>query len=152
MLLLEDFYIIQSAEILHDYHNVPLKNASSMMTATRRDYIKCLSTSYVICRHVTIFSENFPNERRKLSQDLLINRILHILHNLLYDRRRKAYRLSQMIKRLFQHTAFFLWPVNSPTSSKDVHSGALYRNVNLQLHPTITLPVSKSLERPHSSS
>ena len=32
---LEGFYIIQSAEILHDFHNVPLKNASSMMTATR---------------------------------------------------------------------------------------------------------------------
>ena len=31
---LEGFYIIESAEILHDYHNVPLKNASSMMTAT----------------------------------------------------------------------------------------------------------------------
>ena len=43
-----------------------------------------------------------------------------------------------MIKRSFQHTAFFLWPVNSP-SSKDVHSGALYRNINLQLHPTTTL-------------
>ena len=31
---LEGFYIIESAEILHDYHNVPLKNASSMITAT----------------------------------------------------------------------------------------------------------------------
>ena len=43
---------IQSAEILHDYHNVflfilPLKNASSMMTAAR-NYIQCLSTSCVI--------------------------------------------------------------------------------------------------------
>ena len=37
--------------------------------------------------------------------------------------------------RLFQHTAFFLWPVDS--SSKDVHSRALYRNLNL--HPTTTL-------------
>ena len=27
-----------------------------------------LSTSYVICRHVTKFCENFPNEWRKLSQ------------------------------------------------------------------------------------
>ena len=111
MLLLEDFYVIQSAELLHEYHNVPLKNASSMMTATRRDYIKCLSTSCVICRHVTIFSENIQNEWRKLSQDVLINYIWHILHKLPYDRRRKAYRLSQMIKRSFQHTAFFLWPV-----------------------------------------
>ena len=54
---LEGFYIIQSAEILHDYHNVPLKNASSMMTATR-NYIQCLSTSCVICRDVK-FSEDF---------------------------------------------------------------------------------------------
>ena len=59
---------IQSAEILvHDYHNVPLKNASSMMTAAR-NYIQCLSTLCVICRHVTKFCENFPNEWRKLSQ------------------------------------------------------------------------------------
>ena len=65
--------------------------------------------------------------------------MLHILHKLPYDRRRKAYRLSQMITRSFQYTAFFLWPVNSP-SSKDVHSGALYRNlINLQLHLTTTL-------------
>ena len=68
--------------------------------------------------------------------------MLHILHKLPYDRRRKAYRLSQMITRSFQYTAFFLWPVNSP-SSKDVHSGALYRNlITLQLHrsyPTSTL-------------
>ena len=41
---LEGFYIIESAEILHDYHNVPLKNASSMITATR-NYIQCLSES-----------------------------------------------------------------------------------------------------------
>ena len=79
MLLLADFYIVQSAEILHDYHNVPLKNASSVMIATRRDYIKCLSTSYAICKHVTIFSENFPNERRKLSQDVLINYMFHAI-------------------------------------------------------------------------
>ena len=58
---------IQSAKILHDYHNVPLKNASSMMTAAR-NCIQCMSTSCVICRHVTKFCENFPNEWRKLSQ------------------------------------------------------------------------------------
>ena len=66
---LEGFYIIESAEILHDYHNVPLKNASSMITATR-NYIR-LSASCVICRHVT-FSENFPIERLAKSQSLLI--------------------------------------------------------------------------------
>ena len=39
--------IIQSAEILHDYHNVPLKNASSMMTVAR-NYIQCLAN---VCEH-----------------------------------------------------------------------------------------------------
>ena len=66
---LEGFYIIEYAEILHDYHYVPLKNASSMITATR-NYIQCLSASCV-CRHVT-FSENFPIERMAKSQSLLI--------------------------------------------------------------------------------
>ena len=67
---LEGFYIIQSAETLHECHNVRLKNASSMMTATR-NYIQWLSTSCVICRHVT-FSENFLIERMAKSQSLLI--------------------------------------------------------------------------------
>ena len=58
---LEGFYINQSAETLHEHHNVPLKNASSMMTATRN----------YICRHVT-FSENFLIERLAKSQRLLI--------------------------------------------------------------------------------
>ena len=66
---LEGFYIIECAVILYDHHNVPLKNDSSMMTATR-NYIQCLSTSCVICRHVT-FSENFPIERMAKSQSLL---------------------------------------------------------------------------------
>ena len=44
---LEGFYIIESAEILHGYHYVPLKNASSMITATR-NYIQCLSASCVM--------------------------------------------------------------------------------------------------------
>ena len=68
----QDFYLIQSAKILHDYYNVPPKNASSMMTAIRRNYVQCLSTSCVICWHVTIISENFPNEWRKLSKSVLI--------------------------------------------------------------------------------
>ena len=58
---LEGFYIIESAEILHDYHNVPLKNALSMITATR-NYIQCLSASCVICSHVT-FSEGIRSPR-----------------------------------------------------------------------------------------
>ena len=119
---LEGFYIIESAEILHDYHNVPLKNASSMITATR-NYIQCLSASCVICRQVT-FSENFPIERMAKSQSLLIfNYMVHVLCKMPYDRRTKAYRLPQMIKRSFQHKqyCFLLWLVNS-SSSKDVHS------------------------------
>ena len=69
---LEGFYIIQSAETLHEYHNVLLKNASSMMTATR-NCIR-LSTSCVICRHVrhVTFSENFLIKRMAKSQSLLI--------------------------------------------------------------------------------
>ena len=67
---LEGFFLLESAEILHEYHNVPLKNASSMITATR-NYIQCLSASCVICRHVT-FSDNFPIERMAKSQGLLI--------------------------------------------------------------------------------
>ena len=138
-LLLEDFYIIQSAETLHEYHNVPLKEASSMMAATRRNYIKCLSASCVICRHVTIF--NFPKIFKMNGENYLKIR-LSIISRIFSTNCHtigggiKAYRLSQMIKPSFQHTAFFLWPVNSPLS-KDVHSGALY--LNLQLHPTTTL-------------
>ena len=62
---LEGFYIIESAEILHDYHNVLLKNASSMITATR-NYIQCLSASCVICRHVT-FSDRTNGEISKFT-------------------------------------------------------------------------------------
>ena len=60
-----------------------------------------------------------------------------------------------MIKRSFQHTAFFLWPVDS-SSSEDVHvhSRALYRNLNL--HPTTTLfpkvsrgPIVRDLHSKH---
>ena len=99
---------IQSAEILHDCHNVQLKNASSMMTAAR-NYIQCLSTSCVICRHVTKFCEKtFRMIGENYLKCLLLNYMVHVLHKLPHDRRRKAYRLSQMIKRSFQHTAFFL--------------------------------------------
>ena len=50
---LEGFYIIESAEILHEYHNVPLKNASSMITATR-NYIQCTVFVSIMCNmHVT---------------------------------------------------------------------------------------------------
>ena len=43
-----------------------------------------------------------------ISKWLIIIQMLHVLYKLPYDRRRKAYRLSQMISRSFQHTAFFL--------------------------------------------
>ena len=63
---------IQSAEILHGYHNVPLKNASSMMTAAR-NYIQCLSTSYVMCRHVTkFFRTNGENYLKVLIIELYV--------------------------------------------------------------------------------
>ena len=52
---------------------------------------------------------------------------------------RRAFRLSQMIRRSFQHTAFFLWPVNS-SSFKDVQPKP----------PSNNHSVSKSFERPHS--
>ena len=106
---LEGFYIIESAEILRDYHYVPLKNASSMMTATR-NYIQCLSTSCVICRqNCDIFRELSDRTNGEISVYLLFNYMVHVLHKLPYDRSRKAYRLPQMIKRSFQHklTAFF---------------------------------------------
>ena len=64
---LEGFYIIESAEILHDYRNVPLKNASSMITATR-NYIQCLSASLVIWRHVTFPRTFRSNEWRIIIQ------------------------------------------------------------------------------------
>ena len=99
---LEGFYIIKSAEILHDYHNVPLKNASSMRTATRY-YIQCLSASCVIYRRAT-FSENFPIKRMVKSQIYsLFNYMVHVLHKMPYNRRRKAYRSPQMKTRSFQH-------------------------------------------------
>ena len=141
---LEGFYIIESAEILHDYHNVPLKNASSMITATR-NYIQCLSASCAICRHVT-FSENFPIERMAKSQSLHMG---HVLHKKPYDRRRKAYRLPQMIKRSFQHklTAFFC-------------GRSIRRRPKMSIALAAPKPkppsnynfVSKSLQWPHSSS
>ena len=58
---------------------------------------------------VTIFSENFLNEWRKLSQSVLIIQLyVACSPQTANDRRRKAYRLSQMIKRSFQHIDFFL--------------------------------------------
>ena len=56
---LEGFYIIESAEILHDCHNVPLKNASSMITATRNYHdtmfvsIMCYLQAYDIFRELS---------------------------------------------------------------------------------------------------
>ena len=68
---LEGFYIIESAEILHDYHNVPLKNASSMIIATR-NYIQCTMFVSIICNMHVTFSENFRIKRMAKSQSLLI--------------------------------------------------------------------------------
>ena len=69
---LEGFYIIELiAEILHDYHNVPLKNASSMITATR-NYIQCTMFVSIMCNMHVTFSDNFRIERMAKSQSLLI--------------------------------------------------------------------------------
>ena len=68
---LDGFYIIESAEILHDYHNVPLKNASSMITA-RRNYIQCTMFVSITCNMHVTFSENFRIERMAKSQSLVI--------------------------------------------------------------------------------
>ena len=55
---LEGFYIIKSAEILHDYHNVPIKN--TMFVSIMCNIKAC------------DMSENFPIERMAKSQSLLI--------------------------------------------------------------------------------
>ena len=61
-----------------------------------------------------------------ISKCLLLNYMLHVLHKLPHDRGRKAYRLSQMIKRSFQHTAFFLSIHRRPKMLKDVQLAALF--------------------------
>ena len=69
-----------------------------------------------------------------------------------YDRRRKDSLLSQMINRSFQHTAFFLWPVDS-SSSKDVLLAGLFTSRFTKINskpPSNNHFVPKSLERPHS--
>ena len=81
--------------------------------------------------------------------ELLFNYMVHVLHKMPYDRRRKAYRLPQMIKRSFQHklTAFFCGP-------------SIRRRPKMSIALAAPKPkppsnynfVSKSLERPHSSS
>ena len=64
---LEGFYIIESAEILHDYHNVPLKNSSSMITATR-NYIQCTMFVSIMCNmHVTRTSDRTNGEISKFT-------------------------------------------------------------------------------------
>ena len=57
--------------------------------------------------------------------------MLHVLHKLPHDRRRKAYHLSQMIKRSFLSSCQFAVVQRCPVSR------ALYRSLNL--HPTTTL-------------
>ena len=42
-----------------------------------------------------------------ISKCLLLNYMLHVLHKLPHDRRRKAYHLSQMIKRSFLSSCQF---------------------------------------------
>lgn len=55
---------------------------------------------------------------------LLFNYMVHVLHKMPYDRRRKAYRLPHMIKRSFQHklTAFFCDRSIRLRPKQDVHN------------------------------
>ena len=62
---LEGFYTIESAEILHDYHNVPLKNASSMITATR-NYKQLLDEVFVISRIIEVEVGVISRSRRPI--------------------------------------------------------------------------------------
>ena len=71
VLYLQDFCSIPSAETLYDYHNVPLKHASNMMTTTRRNYIQCLSTS-VMCNMQACDIFRKRSERMANSQSVLI--------------------------------------------------------------------------------
>ena len=51
--------------------------------------------------------------------------MLHVLHKMPFDRRRMAYRLSQMIKLSFQHIAFFLNLHPTTTLSPTVSRGPI---------------------------
>ena len=52
-----------------------------------------------------IFRELSDRTNGEISKfTLLFNYMVHVLHKMPYDRRKKAYRLPQMIKRLFQHS------------------------------------------------
>ena len=53
--------------------------------------------------------QKLPNKWQKLSQSVLIIQLyVACFFKMPYDRRRKAYYLSHMIKRSFQHTAFIV--------------------------------------------
>ena len=74
---LEGIYIIESAEILHDYHNVPLKNASSMITATR-NYKQLLDEVFVISRIIEVEVGVISRSRRLRLITLTETSILNI--------------------------------------------------------------------------
>ena len=82
------------------------------MTATRR-------ASYVIIMQACdIFLQT--NGENYLKVCSLFNYMLHILHKMPYDRR-KAYRLYQMTKHSFQHTALILNPQKPSKTFKTQH-------------------------------
>ena len=82
----------------------------------------------IICNILSKLSERMA---KIISKCLLLNYMLHVLHKLPHDRRRKAYHLSQMIKRSFLSSCQFAVVQRCPVSR------ALYRSLNL--HPTTTL-------------
>ena len=145
---LDGFYIIESAEILHDY--IIMYHSKMLQVWWQQQEI-----IYNVCEHhVYVGMCHFPrtfrsNEWRNLKVYLLFNYMVHVLHKMPYDRRRKAYRLPQMIKRSFQHklTAFFC-------------GRSIRRRPKMSIALAAPKPkppsnynfVSKSLERPHSSS
>ena len=98
-----------------------------------------------------IFRELSDRANGEISKftNLLFNFMVHVLHKMPYDRRRKAYCLPQMIKRPFQHelTAFFC-----DRSIRRLPKMSIALAAPKPKPPSNHNFVSKSLERPHSSS
>ena len=113
-------------------------NGLSMMTATRRNYIQCLPMSRVICRHVTIFSENFLIKLRKLSQSVLIIQLYLACSPQTTIRQEEEGLPFVPDDKVFISIYCFL-PVAGQFAvfQRCPFSRALYRNLNL--HPTTTL-------------
>ena len=106
-----------------------------------------------VLSHVTFF-EHFPNGWPNLKGCLFLNYynyMLQVLHLMPYNKRKRAYLLSQMINRSFQHTAFFLSSVDWSSSIRCPLSWGSSRFTKINTKPPSNYHfVPKSLERPHS--